>query len=45
MAKSRRSGLVSGITLIVVGLLLFWLDEAGFGPYLARLRAESGKES
>jgi hypothetical protein len=26
MRKSRRSGIVSGVTLIVAGLLLFWLD-------------------
>jgi len=26
MEKSRRSGIASGVTLIVVGLLLFWLD-------------------
>jgi len=30
MRKSRRSGVVSGITLIVVGLLLFWLDRADY---------------
>ena len=28
MGKSRRSGIVSGVTLIVAGLLLFWLDRA-----------------
>ena len=26
MARSRHSGVVSGITLIVIGLLLFWLN-------------------
>lgn len=29
MARSRRSAIISGITLIVVGLLLFWLDREG----------------
>ena len=28
MRKSRRSGVVSGITLITIGLLLFWMNRA-----------------
>jgi len=30
MKKSRRSGIVSGVTLIVAGLSLFWLDRQDY---------------
>lgn len=39
---------ISGATITsksVQNLLRFWLDEAGFGPYLERLRQQSAEES
>jgi len=39
---------ISGATITsksVQNLLRFWLDEAGFGPYLERLRRQSSEES